>query len=119
MSITERSCSYTTSNVQGGISCLGGGGFPLLQLEHLLHDLLLFDEERTDDAFAHHLVGQGSAVGAVDRLVLLGQSLVAIFRGPQVRDLRVRVVQSVRASVRIHCVSSFVPEALPSGFPSA
>jgi len=47
----------------------------LLQLEHLLHDLLLLDQECAHNALLHHGVAQRSSVDAVDGLVLLAQAL--------------------------------------------
>jgi len=101
--------SYLQSKfyVQSLSLCLCGGRFSLLQLEHLLHDLLLFNEECTDDAFPDHLVRQGTSVRAVDRLVLLGQALVAVFCGPQVWDLRVRIEQRGWACLRLDPLRQF------------
>lgn len=107
ISITTLSYLQSKFYVQTFGLSLGSSRFSLLQLEHLLHDLLLFHEECTDDAFPDHLVRQGTAVRTVDRLVLLGQALVAVLGGPQVGDLRVHVEQRGWACMRLDPLRQF------------
>ncbi len=55
---------------------------------HLLHNLLLLDQERADDPLAHHLVVQVAAIDAVHGLVLPRQPLVAHLLRAQRGNLR-------------------------------
>lgn len=75
----------------GGLLCLGGGsglgsGLLLgssstLALQNLLHDLLLLDEEGTDDAVAHAAGATRATIGTGDTLAALGE--LAVFAGTQ------------------------------------
>lgn len=44
----------------------------LLLLEHLLDNLLLLDQEGTDDPVPHAVTASGSAIGSLDSLLGLG-----------------------------------------------
>lgn len=55
---------------------------------HLLHDLLLLDQESADDALLHHSMGQAAAIDAVHGLVLLAETLVADLGGPPCGQLQ-------------------------------
>merc|ERR1740121_2246929 len=78
-----RSRLQTTSLLLGlfGPGLLGGRH---LLREHLLHALLLLDEEGAHDAHLHALCAPGAAVWAIDRALTLLQP--AVFDWPQGRD---------------------------------
>lgn len=54
-------------------------------LEHLLDDLLLLDEEGTDDTVAHAVTASGATVCSLDSLLGLGD--LGVLAGAQGRDL--------------------------------
>lgn len=58
-----------------------------LLLQHLLDDLLLLDQERTDDAVAHAVAAPRTTVCALDGLLGLGD--LGVLAGPQGRDLKI------------------------------
>ena len=57
----------------------------LLLLQHLLDNLLLLDQEGTDDAVAHAVAAAGATVGTLDGLLGLGD--LGVLAGAESGDL--------------------------------
>lgn len=78
-----------TETIQKVIFCLallgGAGGLLLRLLEDLLDDLLLLDQECTDDAVLDAVGAAGTTVGTRD--VLLGTRDLSVLTGAEGRDL--------------------------------
>jgi hypothetical protein len=62
----------------------------LLLLQDLLDDLLLLDEEGSHDAVAHAVTASGTAVGALDGLLGLGD--LGVLAGAESGNLVVEVL---------------------------
>ena len=67
---------------------------------HLLHNLLLVNQEGAHDTVAHGTAAEHAAVGAVHRLLALGQARAAVLRRSKARDLQAGSVISVRRAGR-------------------
>ena len=78
----------------------------LLQLQHLLHDLLLLDQEGAHNAIAHRAAAEHAAVCTVHRLLVVRHALAAVLSRAKPRHLHTchkvsaaqAEVQTVRSS---------------------
>lgn len=61
--------------------------FFLLQLEHLLHNLLLFDQKGSDDSAPDCTVGEATTIYAAHMLLALGHFTSVELLGPVLADL--------------------------------